>query len=107
MPRGYYLSENLSLQSGNYFLTMGVITFLKSNGHITTNHGFLTREIGQKGPKSDIGQLDQSAILDKLISTLSILTSDLFVTTKAKGMKRCGPRVQPKSHNCTFKSVRK
>jgi hypothetical protein len=39
---------------------------------------FFTREIGQKGPKSDIGQLDQGAILDKLISTMSILTNGLF-----------------------------
>jgi len=36
---------------------------------------FFTREIGQKGPKNDIGQLDQGAILDKLILTLSILTN--------------------------------
>jgi hypothetical protein len=34
--------------------------------------------MGQKGPKSDIGQLDEGAILDKSISTMSILTSDLF-----------------------------
>ncbi len=34
---------------------------------------FFTKEIGQKGPKNDIGQLDQGAILDKSISTLSIL----------------------------------
>jgi hypothetical protein len=39
---------------------------------------FFTREIGQKGPKSDIDQLDQGAILDKLILTMSILTSGLF-----------------------------
>jgi hypothetical protein len=34
--------------------------------------------MGQKGPKSDISQLDEGAILDKSISTMSILTSDLF-----------------------------
>jgi hypothetical protein len=39
---------------------------------------FFTKEIGQKGPKNDIGQLDEGAILDKLISTLSTLTIDLF-----------------------------
>jgi hypothetical protein len=39
---------------------------------------FFTREIGQKGPKGDIDQLDQGAILDKLILTMSILTSGLF-----------------------------
>jgi hypothetical protein len=39
---------------------------------------FLTREIGQKGPKSGIGQLDQGAIVDKLILTLSISTSGLI-----------------------------
>jgi hypothetical protein len=33
---------------------------------------FFTKVIGQKGPKTDIGQLDQGAILDKSISTLSI-----------------------------------
>jgi hypothetical protein len=36
---------------------------------------FLTREIGQQGPKSGTNQLDQGAILDKSISTLSILIS--------------------------------
>jgi hypothetical protein len=39
---------------------------------------FFTREIGEKVPKNDIGQLDQGAILDKSNSTLSILTSDFF-----------------------------
>jgi len=39
---------------------------------------FFTKEIGKKKLKSDIGQLDQSAILDKLILTTSILTSGLF-----------------------------
>jgi hypothetical protein len=39
---------------------------------------FFTSKIGQKGPKNDVGQLDQDAILDKLILTLSILTSDYF-----------------------------
>jgi len=39
---------------------------------------FFTNRIGQKGPKNDIGQLDEGAILDKLISTLSTLTNDLF-----------------------------
>jgi hypothetical protein len=33
---------------------------------------FFTKVIGQKGPKNDIGQLDQGVILDKSISTLSI-----------------------------------
>jgi hypothetical protein len=37
-----------------------------------------TKEIAQKGPTSDISQLDQGAILDKLISTMSILTNDLL-----------------------------
>jgi len=36
---------------------------------------FFTSKIGKKRPKNDIGQLDQSAILDKLISTMSILTN--------------------------------
>jgi hypothetical protein len=36
---------------------------------------FFTWEIGQKGPKNDIGQLDQGAILDKSILILSILTN--------------------------------
>ncbi len=31
----------------------------------TTNHGFFIKEIDQKRPKSDTGQLDQGAILDK------------------------------------------
>jgi hypothetical protein len=39
---------------------------------------FLIREIGQKGPESDIGQLDQGAILDKMILTMSILTNGFF-----------------------------
>jgi len=39
---------------------------------------FFTREIGRKGPKGDIGRLDQGAILDKVISTMSILTNGLF-----------------------------
>jgi len=39
---------------------------------------FFIKVIGQKGPKNDIGQLDQGAILDKSISTLSILINDLF-----------------------------
>jgi hypothetical protein len=39
---------------------------------------FFTREIGSKGPKSGIGQLDQGAILDKSILTLSILTNGLI-----------------------------
>jgi hypothetical protein len=39
---------------------------------------FFTMEIGQKGPKSDIGQLDQGAILDKLILIMFILTNGLF-----------------------------
>ncbi len=34
-------------------------------------------EIGQKGPKSDIGQLDQGAILDKFISIMYLI-SGLF-----------------------------
>jgi hypothetical protein len=34
--------------------------------------------IGKKRPKNDIGQLDQGAILDKPISTPSILINDLF-----------------------------
>jgi hypothetical protein len=37
-----------------------------------------TREIRQKGPKSDTSQLDQGATLDKSISTMSILTNGLF-----------------------------
>jgi hypothetical protein len=36
---------------------------------------FFTKEIGQKGPKSGSGGLDQDVILDKSISTLFILTS--------------------------------
>jgi hypothetical protein len=39
---------------------------------------FFIREINQKGPKSETSQLDQGAILDKSISTLSIFTSGLF-----------------------------
>jgi hypothetical protein len=39
---------------------------------------FFTREIGQKGPKSDIDRLDQGAILDKSISIMSILASGLL-----------------------------
>jgi hypothetical protein len=39
---------------------------------------FFTREIGQKKPKNDIGRLNQGAILDKPISTMSILTNGLF-----------------------------
>jgi len=39
---------------------------------------FFTREIGQKGPKNDIGQFDQGVIIDKLILTLFILTNDFF-----------------------------
>jgi hypothetical protein len=39
---------------------------------------FFIREIGKKGPKNDIGQLDLGAILVKSILMLSILTSDLF-----------------------------
>jgi hypothetical protein len=35
-------------------------------------------EIDQKGPKSDTSRLDQGAILDKSISTMSILTNGLF-----------------------------
>jgi hypothetical protein len=37
-----------------------------------------TREIDSKGPKNGIGQLDQGAILDKLILTMFILTNGLF-----------------------------
>jgi hypothetical protein len=37
-----------------------------------------TREIHQKGLKSDTSQLDQGAISDKSISIMSILTNDLF-----------------------------
>lgn len=40
---------------------------------------FFTMEICQKRPKSDIGQFDQDAILDKLISTMFILTNDIFL----------------------------
>jgi hypothetical protein len=36
---------------------------------------FFTREIGWKGPKNDIGQLDQGSILEKSILILSILTN--------------------------------
>jgi hypothetical protein len=39
---------------------------------------FFTMEISQKGPKSDTSQLDQGAILDKLISTMFVLTDGLF-----------------------------
>jgi hypothetical protein len=39
---------------------------------------FLTREIGQKGPKNNTGWFDQGAILDKSISTMSILINGLF-----------------------------
>jgi hypothetical protein len=39
---------------------------------------FFIREIGKKGPKNDIGQLNQGVILDKLILTLSILTNGFF-----------------------------
>jgi hypothetical protein len=39
---------------------------------------FFIREIGQKGPKSDISWLDQGAILDKFISTMFILNNGLF-----------------------------
>jgi len=39
---------------------------------------FFIKVIGQKWPKNDIGQFDQGAILDKSISTLSILINDLF-----------------------------
>jgi hypothetical protein len=39
---------------------------------------FFIKVIGKKGPKNDIGQLDQGAILDKSISTLSILINDFF-----------------------------
>jgi hypothetical protein len=39
---------------------------------------FFIKEIGKKGPKSDIGRLDQGAILDKSISTTFILTNGLF-----------------------------
>jgi hypothetical protein len=39
---------------------------------------FFIKVIGQKEPKYDIGQLDQGAILDKSISTLSILINDFF-----------------------------
>jgi hypothetical protein len=39
---------------------------------------FFTREIGQKGPKNDIGKFDQGVFIDKSISTLFILTNDFF-----------------------------
>jgi hypothetical protein len=39
---------------------------------------FFIREIGKKWPKSDICRLDQGAILDKSLSTMSILTNGLF-----------------------------
>ncbi len=42
---------------------------------------FFINKIGQKGPENDIGQLDEGAILDKLISALSTLTSDFFLLT--------------------------
>jgi hypothetical protein len=60
---------------------------------------FLTREIGQKGPKSDIGRLHQGAIFNKLISTLSILTSGFFVMTLTLGSqpRQRHEKVQAKS----------
>jgi hypothetical protein len=39
---------------------------------------FFTEEIGQKGPKSGTNWLDQGAVLDKLILTLSISTNGLI-----------------------------
>jgi hypothetical protein len=39
---------------------------------------FFTKVIGQKGPKNDIGQFDEGAILEKSISTLSILINDFL-----------------------------
>jgi hypothetical protein len=39
---------------------------------------FLTREIGQKGPKNGISPLNQGAILDKSIVTMSILINGLL-----------------------------
>jgi hypothetical protein len=39
---------------------------------------FFTREISQKGPKNDIGQLNQGVILDNSNLTLFIFTNDFF-----------------------------
>jgi len=39
------------------------------------------KEIDKKGPKSDIGRLDQGAILDKSILAMFILTNDFFLLT--------------------------
>ncbi len=68
-PKGFmrYLKRGSACELSNFW-----------HQHITTNHGIFIREIGQNGPKSDIGLLDQGAILDKLISKISTLTIGLF-----------------------------
>ncbi len=46
------------------------------------------KEIGQKGPKSDTGRLDQGAILDKSILIMSILTNHTLPFWLAKWLTK-------------------